>query len=671
MRTRIEALAGGRALRAVRRRGFALTALYIAAALVAVAPAIPQIGSAFIADQDEARPGFGEAASGDHLQSVYRFWLTGHQLERGAAPWIDPYSFQPLVEPQPALGGWPFGLPFWPLEAVGGPVIAWNVLLLAGIVLAGLVTCAWLAALGLGTLAAAAGGLAFAIAPYRLAQSGGHLVGWMAIFLPLALWAYERSRGEPPGRRRHLFGALAALAVVSLPLSGQLQLALGAIAFLVFYVAVRFGRAPALWLGAGMLVAVGVGVAIDWLVVSGSIASEGRTLAEVGYYSADWIDLVSRDRQRGVEQFVYIGWVTPALALIGVVLLARRSRGLAAVLGLAVLVPLVLALGTHLPLYEWLRDVFPPLRYPRVPSRFAPVAVLALAALAAFGVVWVVAKLGSRRWLAGSIVIALIAADLLVFPLRSSDADPGNGAYAQLAEKPAGRLLELPIVTGIVGQYGSVYQYYVMQAPRERPSGYSSVAPIATKELPATLGGLTCGDWPPDGQDELDRLGVRYLLFHGGVYRQAQLPGAWFAWRELQDRGYRSVAGDSGISLLQLMSAPMQAPPVAEPDRADPVLCRGWAGERMLATGASLWLWGEGDAVLRLDADEPTGVTARSDDGEPSAPVRLDGEGELTVELGEPGWHLVRLETTRPGVVFEEAVLEGRTPAGQGTRSTR
>ena len=49
--------------------------------------------------------------AGDHLQSVYRFWLVGHQLEQGEAPG-GIYSFQPIVEPQTVLGGWPFGLPF-------------------------------------------------------------------------------------------------------------------------------------------------------------------------------------------------------------------------------------------------------------------------------------------------------------------------------------------------------------------------------------------------------------------------------------------------------------------------------------------------------------------------------------------------------------------------------
>ena len=89
--------------------------------MVATAPAIGSLPSAFIA---AGADGYGEAAAGDHLQSVYRFWLVGHQLERGAAPWSDPYSFQPLADPQTILAGWPFGIPFWPLDAAFGPVVA-------------------------------------------------------------------------------------------------------------------------------------------------------------------------------------------------------------------------------------------------------------------------------------------------------------------------------------------------------------------------------------------------------------------------------------------------------------------------------------------------------------------------------------------------------------------
>src|ERR687891_2630139 len=168
---------GGAGLRRAARGGPLplVVALYLVAALVATLPAIGSFGSAFMANGADGK---GETAAGDHLQAVYRFWLVGHQLERGDAPWVDPYSFQPLVEPQVVLGGWPFGLPFWPLEAAFGPVVAWNLLLLGVALAAGLLVYLWLSELALPPAAAALGGLAFAVAPYRLGQRGGPPPGW-------------------------------------------------------------------------------------------------------------------------------------------------------------------------------------------------------------------------------------------------------------------------------------------------------------------------------------------------------------------------------------------------------------------------------------------------------------------------------------------------------------
>ena len=333
--------------------------------MLATLPAVGSFGSSFIADGGD---GHGEAAAGDHLQATYRFWLVGHQLERGDAPWLDPYSFQPLVEPQVVLSGWPFGLAFWPLDAAFGPVVAWNLLLLTTIVAAGLLTYGWLRMLALPPGAAAIGGLVFAVAPYRLAQSGVHLLGWIAILMPLALLAYERARAAESARAAHAWGAVSAAAIVSIPLSGQLHLALGAIPLIAVYVAVRAAPLAAAWTAGGLLAAVGVGLAVHLTIVRDSAEGDGRSLAEVGEFSADWVDLISRWRLGGLEQFVYVGWLVPVLAVAGIVLLWSRSRALAAILGTAAIVPSLLALGTNLPLYEWLWDVFPPLRYPRVPG---------------------------------------------------------------------------------------------------------------------------------------------------------------------------------------------------------------------------------------------------------------------------------------------------------------
>ena len=98
-----------------------------------------------------ARPaaGHGEAAAGDHLQLGWAFWLVGHQLEQGASPLADPYSFRPEAEAPPNLQGWLLGLPYWPLAELFGNVWAYNLILLLTFVLAGGLTCWWLRSLGL------------------------------------------------------------------------------------------------------------------------------------------------------------------------------------------------------------------------------------------------------------------------------------------------------------------------------------------------------------------------------------------------------------------------------------------------------------------------------------------------------------------------------------------
>ena len=281
------------------------------------------------------------------------------QLPAGARTRV---NFQGLV----------LGLPYWPLFALFGAVVAWNLFTLLAYVGAGGAACAWLRALGLPRGAALAGGLAFALAPYRVAQSTGHLLGPISLFLPLALFFVER--------RRTL---LAAAAITAIPLSGQVSLAVGAVPFFIAYAFVRGrGLRDAL---PGTVGAVVAGELVQHFVISGSTHEEGRSLSEVGRYSADWIGFLSRHGHG--ETFVFFGWLTPLLALVGLVVLVRSRRwGIASLLAAGVVVPVVVALGTHLPTYRLARHVVPQLKVARVPERLLPIACLALAALLAFAV---------------------------------------------------------------------------------------------------------------------------------------------------------------------------------------------------------------------------------------------------------------------------------------------
>jgi hypothetical protein len=367
---------------------------------------------------------------------------------------------------------------------------------------------------------AVAGGLAFAIAPYRVEQSVGHLLGPISILIPVTLWAFERAR-----RGSAWWLVVTAGAIASIPLSGQVHLALGVIPFFVAYALCRTrDRRLLVGAGAATVAAIGGGILVRQTVIKGSTQSGGRSLDEISSYSARVGDFFSRhvDHARS-EQFVFLGWVTPLVALAGLVLLLRARRfALAALLGLGAVVPIVLALGTRTPIYSAIWHALPPFRFPRVPERLMPIACLCIAALFAFAVAQ------SRRAVVTVLAVVLLLVDLHARVYgKSAPGDP-DGAVPLAA----GPLLELPVFDPGV-HYGSVYLWYDTAAQRERPGGYSTTAPKQAKAVADRLQRLNCGDWSGGMAAELDRLGVRSIALHRGLYiRNPAVPSSgWFATR--------------------------------------------------------------------------------------------------------------------------------------------
>jgi hypothetical protein len=551
-------------------------------------------------------PGNGEASPGDHLQTLYHYWLVGHQLEHGRTPWRDPYTFRPEAKPQPNYAGWPFGFLFWPLGAIFGLVAGWNLLQLVVYVLAGLFACAWLRELGLPRGPALAGGLVFAIAPYRVQQSVGHMLGPISILLPLSLWAFERGR---------LW--LYALALASIPLSGQVHLALGTIPFAVAYALVRRrDRRAVIAAVAGAAFAIGAGLLVRETLIKGSTEAGGRKLAEITRYSAHVGDLFARHLDHGrSEQFIFLGWLTPLVALAGLVLLLRARRfGLAALLAVGVVVPVVLALGTNTPLYSPLWHALPPFRFPRVPERLLPIACLCLAGLVAFA-------LERARTVVVAVVIALLFADLHVHVYRES----AVGHPDRVAYHGPGRVLELPLFDPSV-HYGSVYLWYDTSSQRERPAGYATTAPGAAKQMYDRLQRLNCGDWTGGTAALLDRLGVRAIALHLGLYNRVGSDAAWFALESLDAHGWHVQRSAGPVLLLE--RKPGSTPLLAAPDGTKPVFCQGWYGDTrngryMSETHAPFWVHG---AVQRI-ALEKFGLQPR-----------------VRVTPGPAGWNLVTVD---------------------------
>ena len=218
---------------------------------------------------------------------------------------------------------------------------------------------------------------------------------------------------------------------------------------------------------------------------------------------------------------------------------------------------------------------------------------------------------------------------------EATAADQGNDAYAALRDGPPGRVLEVPVFRPGI-HYGGVYLYYATQAPRQRPQGYSTLAPVEADELAKELAAVNCGDWTGRPAELLDRLGVTSVVFHEGLFRDnpAAPDTAAFAWEALVRHGFRPQAEDGPVTLLARRGGgPPPPSPVDDPPRDVAQFCDGWRpndgeGRVTSARHASLWAYNAGGADLRLFL-EPRGACRRPPDGGRSARARR--------ARGEPG----------------------------------
>jgi hypothetical protein len=376
-----------------------------------------------------------------------------------------------------------------PVLALGGsPVLAFNLVLLAGFALT-----AWATSLlvlrATGSVAAAlvAGSLA-AFNAHTLTRLP-HLQAQHLEFLPVALLALDRLMAMPRVADAALLGvavALQALASIYALVFTAWALAWAAIA--------RGWPQRRRWhtLALGML-AVGVTAVLlapvlyPYYRLSHDLGLR-RSVAESRLFSSTWTDYLFTGARIHFDlwsqQFSssadanFPGLLATALAAVALWTGLRRDRWVrmaASMLAGCV----ILSVAPRLPGFVWAHDHLPLVDAIRGYSRAGQFALVAVAILAGLGVATLKARWGSRRgWMAAAAgLVVLVNAEALRAPFDYVPFEGIPRIYDSLAAAPSGAVLELPIYGP-----GAIWQnapYLVNSTRHWRPlvNGYSGFVP--------------------------------------------------------------------------------------------------------------------------------------------------------------------------------------------------
>ncbi len=513
---------------------------------------------------------------GDPLDSAWRLSWPIQQLQHDPRALLDANTYYPFettyLFDELILG---VALVVAPVTALThNGVLAVNVALLLAFVGNGLAMYALGRRLTANRVAALAGALPFAFAPFRFLHLG-HVGLSTAFWLPLALIFLDRLLLRPTWWGALCFGLCATMQALSAQYYGfQTVLLVG---LYLGWALVRRRRWLMQWgtlahLAFAVVLAevLLVPVLLPYLGVKGTWAYS-RGLEENELHSATATAFLTpapdtplgglvAGLARGAlrvapgDIWLYPGLGALALALVGVLLARRRTTtrddgqtrslvgfflllflfGAAMSLG-PVLYPQIIAPGSGVTRWMPYRAIFnlvPGFDAMRAPERFGNLFLLGLGGLVSFGVAAILERVGkgevAGRWEAlrragrALLVVALllaVGAEYWHAPLRLATVPPPPPVYAWLAAQPPGPVLELPLTVPAnelnreqLRQYWSTFHW------QTRINGSSDIAPRAHTALRDDLGAF------PDarGLGILQTLGVRYVIVHRAQYTSAE-----------------------------------------------------------------------------------------------------------------------------------------------------
>jgi hypothetical protein len=563
-------------------------AVYVAATLVALSAVMP----------DLAHRTF-RSFSGDNFADFWNLWWVHEAISQGRSIFFTNLLYFPagtslsFTEFGPLYGL--LSVPFFAISnTIATAAFAHNFWVSVTFVLCGYATFLFARRLSGSTAGAMLAGLLVAFAPFRIHHLE-HLNLLSNYWIPLAAlavapWIFDLGAGRPGGRARKPGWTLLALVACGAGLAGTSFTNLAVTAtFLAVWLAwtaildrprIRKGwpwRIPV----AAAMVAIGTLPFIwEWLVWLVKSRAQVWSVEELARWSPDLFGFFTppqgallgglsaawAGRLHGVGgNEVFLGIVFTVLAVLG----ARRMGRPGLALLLTAATGLLLALGpgawiggkrivAPLSLYAALETVFPFVGACRVPSRFVPMILFAMAPLAAAGFTVVRGRWGRLAYL----LVPLALVESLAIP-RGYDAVRTENLYVEMREDPTpGAVFELTLQR----ENPNVYAFRQIVHRRPLVSGHLPRVSLPALELEAKLdlrGRLTRPETAAAALEDLRGIGAAFFVLHrAGVPTEAwQQVTAFFEERaEVWNRSRERV-----VYRLRRDGPAAQREPEAEP----------------------------------------------------------------------------------------------------------
>lgn len=634
-------------IRSKVRRGWVAHALalgcYALLTVIATFPLIRHLDSHIIANE------FGAV---DGYLGIWNIWWTAQALQTGQSPFVTPLLFHPdgldLFWQTLSL---PQGLPAFPITVTAGPLVAYNLLILAGFLLGGYTAFLFVRYVVGSNAAALVGGAVYGFAPFHLqkvvdAQLEVASIQWVPLYLLALHHLLDR-----PRRQRVLVAGLLLLwvglgtwyyglfclvytglaaGIWALRMHPQTeapradQQATGWLQRLWQSVRVRLSIRTLLW----GLAPIGI-----WLLLMTprliSLLQTGDTyLGDAREFNArSSADLIAfwlpnplhplwgatitefyTDLHRNAMLWnVSLGLVALALALLGGIATWRTDWRwlllLAATLLLAMGEELrVFGIETGIPLpYALLADL-PGIRAGHRPNHFVILSMVLMALLAAQGALQLFQRRPRQRYLLTALLLpAILLIDGWAQPLPLFSR-PIPAAYAQLPEPdPDGALLPIPVHINFSRSENLWYQ---------TRHGWPIIGGFIGREPPYHVGKYAPGiselrygrrvtddilalDWPELARATLAAYDIRYIIYHPDTMGSS-LPRMHTLMDEL---GFTATYQDATAEIY----------PVPEVAAPEPLvyLGRGWGGVEQNAERRWRWIGAQAELHLLNPLDEP------------------------------------------------------------------